>query len=79
MSDPTDRSDLLAELEESRREVLRLRTLLVSKDAELGEAKGRVVELEASSLRFAHLLGIVRRLVGRVLHVARTGLSKLRS
>jgi hypothetical protein len=78
MSDPGDRSTLLAELEESRREVDRLRTLLVAKDAELGEARGRVTQLEASSLRLAHLVALPLRLVGRVLHVARTGLSKLR-
>jgi hypothetical protein len=71
-------STLLAELEESRREVDRLRSLLVARDAELGEARGRVTQLEQSSLRLMHLLALPLRLVGRVLHVARTGLSKLR-
>lgn len=73
-----NQSTLLAELEESRREVDRLRALLVAKDEELGEARGRVTQLEASSLRLAHLVALPLRLVGRLLHVARTGLSKLR-
>ncbi len=47
------------ELAREREEVLRLRGLLVARDAELGTARGRVLELEARS---RYLLGAARRL-----------------
>jgi len=42
------------ELAEARQEVLRLRDLVVGKDAELGTARGRLAELEDHSQRFAN-------------------------
>jgi len=77
-ADETAARALREELLRTQQEVARLRELLVAKDVELGEAKGRVTELEASSLRLAHLFALPLMLVGRVLHVARTGLAKLR-
>ena len=47
------------ELAREREEVLRLRGLLITRDAELGAARGRVLELEARS---RYLLGAARRL-----------------
>jgi len=47
------------ELARATEEVLRLRSLLVARDAELGAARGRLLELEARS-RYLH--GAVRRI-----------------
>jgi hypothetical protein len=54
-SNPTPADELARE----REEVLRLRGLLIAKDAELGAARGRVLELEAAA---RYLLGAARRL-----------------
>jgi hypothetical protein len=78
MGAESNESSALAELEESRREIRRLRELLIAKDAELGEARGRVTQLEQSSLRLSHLLTFALMLVGRVMDVARAGLRRLR-
>ena len=53
-----DATELREELARSREEVLRLRDLLIGKDAELGVLRGRVAEMEAGT---AQLLGIVAR------------------
>lgn len=50
---------LEAELAREKQEVVRLRNLLIERDAELGLARGRVAELESRSQR---LLGRLRRL-----------------
>jgi hypothetical protein len=52
---------LEAELAREKAEVVRLRNLLIARDAELGEARGRVAELESRSKR---LLGRLRRIAG---------------
>ena len=52
------RSDLQQELDRSNEEILRLRDLLISKDAELGTALGRQAQLEMQS---RHLLGLIAR------------------
>lgn len=67
-SDPAARgsseiSELREELARSREEVLRLRDLLIGKDAELGAIRGRIAELEAGTAR---LLNIPARLRSRV-------------
>jgi hypothetical protein len=54
-----DRPQLTEELARQKEEILRLRDLLIAKDAELGVARGRLAELEASSL---HLLNAAARL-----------------
>jgi hypothetical protein len=69
---------LREELLRAQQEAARLRELLVAKDVELGEAKGRVTELEQSSLRLSHLLTFALMFAGRVLDVARAGLRRLR-
>jgi hypothetical protein len=56
-------SDLRAEIARQHQEILRLRDLLVGKDAELGAAKGRVAELEDRSRRIS---GAVARIGGRI-------------
>lgn len=56
---PTDPAQLQEELAREREEVLRLRDLLIARDAELGAARGRVMELEA---RARYVLGVLRRL-----------------
>lgn len=53
-----DGSDLRRELAERDAEIKRLRELLVAKDVELGEERGRRLELESYVLR---LLAFVRR------------------
>jgi len=49
------------ELESEKQEVERLRGLLVTRDRELGEALGRLAELEARSGR---LTGFAKKLLG---------------
>jgi hypothetical protein len=66
-------SELRAELARQQEEILRLRDLLVSKDAELGAAKGRLAELDDRSQRIAGAAGrIESRLpgVGKLLGTA---------
>ena len=60
---PEERSDLQQELDRRQEEILRLRDLLIAKDAELGYAKGRTAELEEYS---RHLTAIAARLQSRV-------------
>jgi hypothetical protein len=55
--------ELRAELERQRKEILRLRDLLIGKDAELGAAKGRLAELDDRSRRLA---AVAERLGARV-------------
>jgi hypothetical protein len=59
LREPADSAQLAEELAREREEVLRLRDLLIAKDAELGAARGRVLELET---RFRYVLGAMHRL-----------------
>jgi hypothetical protein len=52
-----------AELARLREENLRLRDLLIAKDAELGSLKGQVMALEAGTARLLNLVGRIRSLV----------------
>jgi hypothetical protein len=54
-----DPDQLASELAREREEVARLRSLLVTRDAELGAARGRLLELET---RARYVLGALRRL-----------------
>lgn len=54
-------SELRAELARCREEVLRLRDLLIGKDAELGTVRGRLAELEAGA---SPLISVAARLRG---------------
>ena len=49
--DVEDRPELLQELDRLQEEILRLRDLLIGKDAELGAARGRLCELEDQNQR----------------------------
>lgn len=49
----SDRSDLEAELARRDEEILRLRDLLIARDAELGAALGRLAMIEQGSKRIA--------------------------
>jgi hypothetical protein len=53
---------LLDELEESRKEVLRLRDLVVGREAELGTARGRIEDLTAQLQRFQRYANVESRL-----------------
>jgi hypothetical protein len=59
LGEPDDPARLAEELARERQEVLRLRGLLVARDAELGAARGRLLELET---RARYVLGALRRL-----------------
>jgi len=48
-----DRSELVDEIASQKEEILRLRDLLIAKDAELGTAKGKLAELTEHSARLA--------------------------
>jgi chromosome segregation ATPase len=66
-------AELRAQITRQREEILRLRDLLVSKDAELGAARGRLAELDDRSQRLAGAAGrIESRLpgVGRLIGTA---------
>lgn len=68
---------LREQLAEQTEEVLRLRDLLIAKDAELGAAKGRLAELSEHSAR---LIAAARMLQARarVPGLARKALARLR-
>jgi hypothetical protein len=58
-SPPSEATELRAEIARQREEVLRLRDLLMARDAELGAARGRMAEMEAQA---GKLLGAVAKL-----------------
>lgn len=58
----TERDAPAAELARLREENLRLRDLLIAKDAELGSLKGQVAALEAGTARLLNLVGRIRSL-----------------
>lgn len=55
--------ELREELARSREEVLRLRDLLIAKDAEMGSLKGQVAQLEAGTVRLLQLVQRIRSFV----------------
>jgi SMC interacting uncharacterized protein involved in chromosome segregation len=70
-----DREELQRELDRRGEEILRLRDLLVAKDAELGEALGRLRELEDLS---RGLISIAARIQNRILAAVRLVRAPLR-
>ncbi|HET8863850.1 MAG TPA: hypothetical protein VFM94_11445 [Solirubrobacterales bacterium] len=71
--------DLRSEIARQQEEILRLRDLLVSKDAELGAAKGRLAELDDRSQRLAGAAGRIEsrlpgvgKLIGTALRMLQT-------
>lgn len=71
-------TELREELFRSREEVLRLRDLLIGKDAELGALRGRLAELEADSARLLNLGPRLRAHTPRFVISARARLRKRR-
>lgn len=68
----SDHPELSKELQSRDEEILRLRDLLIGRDAELGAARGRLAVLEQHSTRLAGVAARVpvpgmRRLVAAVL------------
>lgn len=61
--DGREDAELREELTRSQEEILRLRDLLIAKDAELGMAKGRLAEITEHSSR---LFGLVRAVRARI-------------
>ncbi len=51
---------LLDEIQRQREEILRLRDLLIGKDAELGHVKGRLTEVEDQIARYTRFLDRLR-------------------
>jgi 2-polyprenyl-3-methyl-5-hydroxy-6-metoxy-1,4-benzoquinol methylase len=74
-----DRPELLRELDSRQEEILRLRDLLIGRDAELGAARGRLAELEDQTQRVANVANRVHSRVPRVLRLFGTLLRRLRS
>jgi predicted nucleic acid-binding Zn-ribbon protein len=58
-----DRTELQQELDRRNEEILRLRDLLIARDAELGSYKGQVAQLEAGTARLLSLVDRVRSLL----------------
>jgi hypothetical protein len=57
-----ERPELLQELHRRDEEILRLRDLLIARDAELGSLKGQVAQLEAGTARLLNLVTRLRSL-----------------
>jgi hypothetical protein len=56
----SDHHRMVKELEAAREEILRLRDLLIGRDAELGQAEGRVAELEDQIERYTRFIDRLR-------------------
>lgn len=67
-------AELREELHRSREEVLRLRDLLIARDAELGAARGRAAELEDTAGKLIALVVRARGLRG----LAQASVNRLR-
>lgn len=72
---PTEPDPGAAEIARLREENLRLRDLLIAKDAELGSLNGQVAALEAGTARLLNLVGRIRSVVPGLVWLA---LAKLR-
>lgn len=73
-----DQTTLEAELAERDEEIQRLRGLLITRDAELGTALGRLAALEAHLQQLLGIAARLQRLPGAT-RLAKAGLRKLRS
>jgi hypothetical protein len=69
-----EQEELQAELAQAREEVLRLRDLLIAKEAELGSLRGRVAEMEGGA---APLVMVALRLRALVPGFVRSALMRL--
>jgi hypothetical protein len=73
-----DVTALRAELEHQNLELLRLRDLLLARDAELGQALGRMAVLEHRATRVARLIDLARAYAPGFLRTGVRGLRRLR-
>ena len=74
-----DRPQLLQELDRREEEILRLRDLLVGRDAELGAARGRLAALEDQTQRMANVAGRVQARVPVLFRLVGAFLRRLRA
>lgn len=72
----TEEAALREEIARQKEEILRLRDLLIAKDAELGAARGRLAELTDHSARFAVAARSVQTRVPGLLRRALAGLRR---
>lgn len=73
-----DRPELQREIDRQREEILKLRDLLIGRDAELGTARGRLAELEDQNQRVANVANRVHSKVPRVFRLFGALLRRLR-
>lgn len=71
MAEGSDREQLRLEIEERDAEIERLRELLVAKDVEIGEERGRRLELESYALRLISFARLAKLAVTRPGYVLR--------
>lgn len=68
-----------SELVRQEQEILRLRDLLITKDAELGAAKGRLAEIDDRSARIANIAARIESRLPGLGRIVGTALRMLRS
>lgn len=73
------RPELLEELARSKEEILRLRDLLVGKDAEIGAARGQLAAVEHQTQRLANIVGLAQARVPGIMRLAGAVLRRLRA
>ena len=73
-----DRPELLHELDRHQEEILRLRDLIVGRDAELGTARGRLCELEDQNQRVTNVANRVHSRIPKVFRLFGSLLRRLR-
>lgn len=66
----------LGQIEDPKEEILRLRDLLIAKDAELGAARGRLAEFEQSSLHIVASLSRLRSVTPKFIWSAASALRR---
>jgi predicted nuclease with TOPRIM domain len=76
--DSSEISELREELARSKEEVLRLRDLLIGKDAELGALRGRLAELEGGAEPLVSVAARLRSRLPSFVRSAGAGLRKRR-
>ncbi|HEU5062365.1 MAG TPA: methyltransferase domain-containing protein [Solirubrobacterales bacterium] len=74
-----NRPETLRQLDSLREETLRLRDLLIARDAELGTARGRLSELEDQTQRVANVANRVQSRIPRVMRLFGSLLRRLRT
>lgn len=74
-----NRPELLRELDRRQEEILRLRDLLIGRDAELGTARGRLCELEDQNQRVANVANRVHSRIPKVFRLFGAVLRRLRA